>query len=154
VEILLNCDLVVASEDAVFALPEVKRGVLASQGVIPRLAKTTGHQLASEMLFLGNTVTAFEARDRFRFVNIVVEKSNVLPAALEVARQIVSNSPDSVQSSKEGLILAQKHHFEEAVRTHALSTASKRLYNGENIKEGLVAFSEKRRPVWKNPCKL
>jgi len=44
------------------------------------------------------------------------------------------NSPDSVQSSKEGLILAQKHHIEEAVRTHSLSAVSKRLYNGENVK--------------------
>lgn len=67
-------------------------------------------------------------------MNAVVGKSNVLPAALDVARQITSNSPDSVQSTKEGLVLAQKHHFEEAVRTHALSILTKRLYNGENIK--------------------
>lgn len=67
-------------------------------------------------------------------MNAVVENSNVLSAALDVARQITSNSPDSVQSSKEGLILAQKHHFEEAVLTHSLSAVSKRLYNGENIK--------------------
>lgn len=67
-------------------------------------------------------------------VNAVVEKSKVLSTALDIARQITLNSPDSVQSSKEGLILAQKHHFEEAVRTHALSAVCKRLYNGENIK--------------------
>lgn len=67
-------------------------------------------------------------------VNAVVEKPQVLSTALDVARQITLNSPDSVQSSKEGLILAQKHHFEEAVRTHALSAVSKRLYNGQNIK--------------------
>lgn len=58
----------------------------------------------------------------------------MLSAALKVARQITSNSPDAVQSSKEGLMLAQKHHFEEAVQTHALSALSKRLYNGDNIK--------------------
>ncbi|KAG9309071.1 ClpP/crotonase-like domain-containing protein [Chiua virens] len=154
VELILNCDIVIASDDAVFALPEVKRGVLAAQGVIPRLAKIAGHQLASEMLFLGNPVSAVQARDRFRFVNAVVDKSNVLSTALEVARQITSNSPDSVQSSKDGLMLAQKHHFEEAVRTHALSAVSKRLYNGDNIKEGLTAFAEKRRPTWTNPSKL
>jgi len=154
VELVLNCDIVIASEDATFGLPEVKRGVLASQGVIPRLAKTAGHQLASEMLLLGNPVSAVQARDRFRFVNAVVEKSNVLSAALDVARQISSNSPDSVQSSKEGLVLAQKHHFEEAVRTHSLSAVSKRLYNGKNIKEGLIAFAEKRPPTWTNPSRL
>lgn len=67
-------------------------------------------------------------------MNTVVEKSLVLSTALEVARQITLNSPDSVQSSKEGLVLAQKHHFEQAVQTHSLSAVSKRLYNGENIK--------------------
>ncbi|KAG2141069.1 ClpP/crotonase-like domain-containing protein [Suillus clintonianus] len=154
VEMILNCDMVIASEDAVFALPEVKRGVLAAQGVIPRLGRVAGHQLASEMLLLGNTITAVQARDRFRFVNIVVEKSAVVPTALDIARQMTINSPDSVQSSKEGLILSQKHHFEDAVRTHSMSLVSKRLYHGANIKEGLAAFSEKRKPKWSNPAKL
>lgn len=67
-------------------------------------------------------------------MNAVVEQSSVLSTALDVARQITMNSPDSVQSSKEGLILAQKYHIEEAVRTHSLSAVSKRLYNGENVK--------------------
>ncbi|KAH7923785.1 ClpP/crotonase [Leucogyrophana mollusca] len=154
VEMILNCDIVVASEDAVFALPEVKRGVVAAQGVIPRIAKVAGHQLASEMLLLGNTITAVQARDRFRFVNLVVETAAVMPTALDVARQMTANSPDSVQSSKQGLILAQKHHFEDAVQTHALSLVSKRVYHGANIKEGLAAFSEKRKPKWRNPAKL
>ncbi|KIK97716.1 hypothetical protein PAXRUDRAFT_824631 [Paxillus rubicundulus Ve08.2h10] len=154
VELILNCDIVIASEDAVFALPEVKRGVVAAQGVIPRLAKIAGHQLASEMLLLGNAATAIQARDRFRFVNVVVEKAKVLSTALDIASQIISNSPDSVQSSKEGLLLAQKHHFEEAVRTHSLGAMSKRLYNGTNIKEGLIAFVERRKPAWTNPAKL
>ena len=70
-------------------------------------------------------------------VNTVVPRSEVLDTALEVARQITSNSPDSVQSTKQGLVLAQKHHFEEAVRTHALSALSKRLYHGANIKASL-----------------
>jgi enoyl-CoA hydratase/carnithine racemase len=46
VEMILNCDIVIASEDAVFALPEVKRGVLAAQGVIPRLGRVAGHQVS------------------------------------------------------------------------------------------------------------
>ncbi|KAG6380547.1 hypothetical protein JVT61DRAFT_4906 [Boletus reticuloceps] len=73
-------------------------------------------------------------------VNAVVERSNVLSTALDVARQITLNSPDSVQSTKEGLMLAQKHHFEEAVRTHSLSLVSKRLYNGENVKASGLIF--------------
>lgn len=69
-----------------------------------------------------------------RSVNLVVEKSAVVPTALDIARQIAMNSPDSVQSSKEGLVLSQKHHFEQAVHTHSMSLVSKRLYHGANIR--------------------
>jgi hypothetical protein len=79
-------------------------------------------------------------------VNVVVEKSAVVPTALDIARQMAINSPDSVQSSKEGLLLAQKHHFEEAVQTHALSFTSKRLYHGANIKARRVLLSSSNKP--------
>ncbi|EIW83598.1 ClpP crotonase [Coniophora puteana RWD-64-598 SS2] len=154
VEMILNCDLVVASDKATFALPEVKRGVVAAQGVIPRLARVSGHQLASEMLLLGNNVSAAEARDRFGFVNRVVPADTVLSTALDLAKDIISNSPDSVQSSKRGLILSQQLPVEEAVRAHALGDAGRRVYKSENIREGLMAFAEKRKPKWKSPAKL
>ncbi|KAH7886438.1 ClpP/crotonase-like domain-containing protein [Phlebopus sp. FC_14] len=156
VEIVLNCDLVVAPRDAVFALPEVKRGVVAAQGVIPRLARVAGHQLASEMLLLGNPISATDARDRFRFITAVVPTpSSVLPTALALASHITSNSPDAVQCTKEGLLLAQQlAGHEEVVRTHALGTLSRRVYEGANVKEGLAAFVQKRTPKWTNPAKL
>ncbi|KAI5991737.1 ClpP/crotonase-like domain-containing protein [Pisolithus orientalis] len=155
VEIILNCDLVVASTDAVFGLLEVKRGVVAAQGAIPRLTRVAGHQLASEMLLLGSTITALEARDRFRFINIVTSPAEVLPTALALARTITSNSPDAVQSTKEGLLIAQRvGNVDEAVVSHALSAAGGRVWNGRNVKEGLAAFVEKRIPKWTNPAKL
>jgi len=149
-ELVLNCDLVVASKDAKFGLPEVKRGVVAIQGGIPRLARIAGHQLASEMLLLGAPVTADDARNRFGFVNAVVAPSDVLPTALEFASQIVGNSPDSVQSTKKGLLLAQKHSNEETVSAHVRSPESLGYMHGSNIKEGLKAFNEKRSPMWQN----
>ncbi|KAK7686660.1 hypothetical protein QCA50_010260 [Cerrena zonata] len=155
VEIILNCDIVIASEDAVFALPEVKRGVVAIQGGMPRLVRIAGHQLASEMLLLGRTVSAQEAFSRFGFVNKVVPKNQVLATALEFAREINQNSPDSVQSTKRALILAnQKTTLEDAVAAHVLSKESRRAQGGENIKEGLTAFVERRKPKWTNPAKL
>jgi hypothetical protein len=66
----------------------------------------------------------------------VVPRSEVIPKALEIARQITHNSPDSVQSSKRGLLLSQFHNHEETVLKHAWSTESKRVYKGENIKAG------------------
>ncbi|EIM92419.1 enoyl-CoA hydratase/carnithine racemase [Stereum hirsutum FP-91666 SS1] len=155
VEILLNCDLVIASQDAVFALPEVKRGVIAAQGGIPRLRNACGHQRASEMLLLGRNVSAEEAAQHFGFVNTVVPKQNVLQTALDWAQQIVQNSPDAVQSTKRALVLAGQHgSIEQATQVHARTVESKRAYKGENIQEGLRAFSEKRKPCWTNPAKL
>ncbi|KAJ6612661.1 enoyl-CoA hydratase [Mycena sp. CBHHK59/15] len=149
-EIILNCDLVVASKEASFGLPEVKRGVIAIQGGIPRLARTAGHQLASEMLLLGKTISAEDARNRFGFVNAVVPPSDVLPTAFAFAAQIVANSPDAVQSTKKGLLLAQKHSYSEMVATHVRSPETVNTFQGHNIKEGLKAFNEKRKPEWQN----
>ncbi|KZT30978.1 ClpP crotonase [Neolentinus lepideus HHB14362 ss-1] len=155
VEMLLNCDIIIASEDAQFALPEVKRGVAAAQGVIPRIAKVAGHQLASELLLLGRTISATEAQTRFRFINQIVPAAKVLPTAVECAKQIVANSPDSVQCTKRGLVLSGQHgSFEQATVALAWSAEAKRLYNSENIREGLKAFSEKRKAAWGNPAKL
>jgi len=154
VEMLLNCDLVIASQDAKFALPEVKRGVVAAQGGIPRLSQIAGHQFASEMLLTGKTIDADEAQNRFGFVNTVVPGSKVLSTAISLAQQITSNSPDAVQSSKVALLLSQKHNFLESFTTHTLSPEGRRVYKGVNIKEGLKAFTEKRAPKWRNPSKL
>ncbi|PPQ66341.1 hypothetical protein CVT24_007178 [Panaeolus cyanescens] len=143
VEMILNCDLVVASEDAKFALPEVKRGVVAIQGGQSfKKIIIVKRRLASEMLLLGRTITAVEARDRFGFVNTLVPARRVLPAALDMAKQIINNSPDAVQSTKLGLILTQKHNVFDTVSIHASSPESKRVYGGQNIKEGLKAFAE------------
>ncbi|KAE9396965.1 enoyl-CoA hydratase [Gymnopus androsaceus JB14] len=153
-EIVLNCDIVVAGEDAKFALPEVKRGVVAAAGGIPRLAHIAGHHLAAEMLLTGKTISARDAFERFGFVNSVVPSSEVVSEAISIAKAIVANSPDAVQSTKYGLLLSQSHSPEEAFQKHTFSSESGRVYKGENIKEGLKAFTEKRLPMWKNPAKL
>ncbi|KAI5118582.1 hypothetical protein M0805_004198 [Coniferiporia weirii] len=156
VEILLNCDLVIAADDATFALPEVKVGVTAASGGIPRLVSIAGRQLASEMLLLGRTVTARDACTRFGFVNKLVPEDRVLDEALAWAGALVRDcSPDAVQSTKRGVVLSWQYgDVERATVEHALSPEAARHAAGENIKEGLKAFSEKRKPRWTNPAKL
>ncbi|KAL9716699.1 hypothetical protein Ac2012v2_001152 [Leucoagaricus gongylophorus] len=153
-EIILNCDIVIASEDAKFALPEVKRGVVAAQGGIPRLSQIAGHQFASEILLTGRTITGQEAANRLGFVNTLVPTSQLLATALGVAKEITSNSPDAVQSTKHGLLLSQQLDHHSGFMMHASSNFSNRVYQGKNIKEGLKAFVERRAPRWKNPSKL
>ncbi|KAI0348108.1 enoyl-CoA hydratase/carnithine racemase [Trametopsis cervina] len=153
-EMLVNCDLVIAAEDVTISTPEVKRGVIASMGAIPRLSRLAGHQLASEMLLLGRNLTAHEAA-RIGFVNKVVPRAEVLPTAIEWAKELCQNSPDSVQATKKALLLAQQlSDVEDVVVAHTRSKEMLRLYGGENIKIGLRAFAEKNKPVWTNPAKL
>ncbi|KZT58358.1 enoyl-CoA hydratase/carnithine racemase [Calocera cornea HHB12733] len=152
-ELIVNCDLVVASEDAKFALPEVSRGVVAAQGGIPRIAAISGHQLASEMLLLGQPISAQLAHDRFGFVNRVVPASEVLPTALKLAQTIVNNSPDSVWSTKIGLVEG-RGDVEGYVQRWEDNPRGRGFAQSENIAEGLRAFQEKRKPAWKNPAPI
>jgi hypothetical protein len=65
---------------------------------------------------------------------MVVPAARLLPAALGVAKEIVSNSPDAVQSTKHGMLLSQKFNHSESFMTHIWSNLSNRVYKGENIK--------------------
>ncbi|KAF8750460.1 hypothetical protein RHS01_09288 [Rhizoctonia solani] len=116
-------------------LPEVKRGVVAAAGGIPRIQRIAGHQFAAELLLTGRTITAEEAHTKYRFT----EYGN------QSCKEIISNSPDAVWSTKKALLDGQQYaSLEEAVIKHNLSEESKRVYQGDNIREGLAAFSEKR----------
>ncbi|ORY09234.1 enoyl-CoA hydratase/isomerase [Clohesyomyces aquaticus] len=148
-EFVVNCDLVVASEDAVFGLPEVKRGVAPIGGALPRLIRTVGLQRASEFALLGEPISAQTARE-WGIVNRVVAKERVVDEAVELARRIAENSPDAIICTRAGLRQGwESADVEVAVET-TLDKEFAELQKGENILEGLKAFSEKRKPVWKS----
>lgn len=156
-EMIVNGDMVIASSRAVFALPEVKRGVVALAGALPRLVRTVGRQRAMEMVLTGRMVGAGEA-EKWGLVNSVVgvgERETeeevarvVVEKALEVAVEIAGNSPDSVLVSREGVKLGWEGIGADEATSMLSETWVKRLYEGENIKEGLRAFVEKRKPAW------
>ncbi|KAJ5143805.1 uncharacterized protein N7515_002592 [Penicillium bovifimosum] len=156
-EMIVNADIVIASSRALFALPEVKRGVVALAGALPRLVRTIGKQRAMEMALTGRMVGAEEA-ERWGLVNFVVgvgEKDSeevvgeaVVSRALRVAEEIAGNSPDSVLVSREGIKLGWEGIGAEEASAMLSETWVRRLYEGENIKEGLRAFVEKRKPAW------
>ncbi|KAJ5787549.1 hypothetical protein N7457_002539 [Penicillium paradoxum] len=153
-EMIINSDIVVASAKAVFALPEVKRGVVALAGALPRLVRTVGKQRAMEMVLTGRMVGAAEA-EKWGLVNWIVEGEKeeeiaraVVEKALGVAGEIAGNSPDSVLVSREGVKLGWEGIGADEATSMLNETWVKRLYEGENIKEGLLAFVEKRKPVW------
>lgn len=103
-ELIVNCDLIVAAKKALFSLPEVKRGVVAFAGALPRIIRTIGKPRAMEMALTGRTVSAEEA-ERWGLVNKVVgdRDGEVVEAAVEYAKMIADNSPDAVIVSREGV---------------------------------------------------
>lgn len=160
-EALANLDLIVAARSATFSLPEVKRGVWAGAGALPRIARTIGRPRAMEMALTGRTVSADEARE-WGLVNVVTEdypldgevmERPVVKKALEYAEMICANSPDSVIVSRAGVIQGYEDGSAENGTRVASEIWGRRINEGENIKEGVKAFVEKRVPRWV-PSKL
>ncbi|KAI9878194.1 MAG: hypothetical protein M1830_001586 [Pleopsidium flavum] len=152
-EMILNCDMVIASHDALFALPEVKRGVAAIAGALPRLVRTVGRPRAMEMALTGRTLPAEEAREWGLVNSVCKEGDSVVDKAVEMAGMIAENSPDSVIVSREGIKLGWEGVGAEEGSRLLSETWYARLQQGENMKEGVRAFVEKRKPRWV-PSKL
>lgn len=149
---VINADMVVAGPKAAFALPEVKRGVVALAGALPRLVRTVGRQRAMEMALTGRTVPAGEARE-WGLVNTVVGEGEgeVVREAVRLAEMVVENSPDAVIVTREGVKMGWDGvGAEDATRIWGESWYP-RLLAGDNLKEGVLAFVEKRKPNWKAP---
>ncbi|RDL38900.1 uncharacterized protein BP5553_03240 [Venustampulla echinocandica] len=151
-EMIINADIVVAASSAAFSLPEVTIGVVALAGALPRLVRTVGKQRAMEMALTGRRLRAEEAKE-WGLVNRVVEDGKVVDAALEIARMITGNSPDAVIVSREGVKIGwEAMGAEEGTRLWAENWYG-RMDGGDNMKEGVRSFVEKRKPVWV-PSKL
>jgi crotonobetainyl-CoA hydratase len=152
-EIALACDLVVASEQATFGLPEVKRGLLAAAGGVVRLQRQIPVKLALQMALTGDPVPAAVARD-WGLVNDVVPAEQVLTRALELAGRIAVNAPLSVQYTKRVMYEAASAGSDWnpawnggdpwQVNAKAMDV----VFGSADAIEGSTAFAQKRAPVW------
>lgn len=155
-EMVANLDIVVAAKSAQFSLPEVKRGVVAIAGALPRIVRTLGRPRAMELALTGRTVIATEMKE-WGMVNAVTEDAGanadildrpVVKKALDFAEQISGNSPDSVIVSRAGVIAGWEDGSAEHATQNIVEVWQRRLNEGENIREGVKAFVEKRAPKW------
>lgn len=149
---IINADMVVAEEQAVFGLPEVKIGVVALAGALTRVVRTVGRQRAMEMVLTGRTLNAEEARE-WGLVNRVVKQGQGVEGALELAGLVVTNSPDSLIVSREGVKMGWEGVGAEEGTRLVGENWYRRIEGGENMKEGVRSFVEKRKPRWV-PSKL
>jgi enoyl-CoA hydratase len=145
-EVALSCDMIVASESARFGQPEINIGVIPGAGGTQRLTHAVGKAIAMEMILNDRRLTAQEAY-QFGMVNRVVPVEGYLAPALKLAEEIAARAPIAVREVKR--MINQSY---ERFLADGLAEEKQVFYNlfaTEDQKEGMKAFTEKRRPQWK-----
>lgn len=145
-ELAMSCDMIVASESAKFGQPEIKLGVIPGAGGTQRLTKAVGKAVAMEMVLNDRNLDAGEAL-AYGLVNRVVPVERYLEEALEMARGIATRAPLAVRMGKEAVNRSFETHLSDGIAEERQSFYF--LFSSEDQKEGMRAFSEKRKPKWK-----
>ena len=148
-EIALACDLVIASSNASFALPEPKVGVAAIAGGLLRLPEQIGLKRAMGMILTGRRVSAEEGL-QLGFVNQVTSLDTLMSEARRWAAEIIACSPMSIQASKQIVQRgAAEASLAEAYGRQTRYPALRALFKSSDFREGPTAFAQKRPPKWK-----
>lgn len=140
-ELMMHCDLIVASETAKIGQPEIKIGVMPGAGGTQRLTRSLGKALAMEMVLTGRFLSGEEAL-KAGLINKVVPVELYLKEAVSLAKQIAENSPVALKLAKESVLQAFNSSLDEG-----LLFERKNFYlcfSSEDQKEGMKAFIEKR----------
>ena len=145
-EIVLSCDLVVASTNAKFGIPEVKRSLVAAAGGLFRLPRALPLNIAMEAALTGDPISA-ERAAHFGLVNELVEPGQAKEAALALAERISANAPLAVRESRQ-VVLAALRGDDEHLWKITIEAMAK-VMGSEDFNEGPRAFIEKRAPQWK-----
>ena len=145
-ELALSADLVVASREAKFGLPEVKRGLVAAAGGLLRLPKALPYQLAMEVALTGDPLTAEQAHAH-GLINTLTEPGGALDGAKELAARVAANGTLAVRATKQLVAGALRWTDAEAFAAQAELVAP--VFASADAQEGARAFAEKRAPVWR-----
>ena len=145
-EIVLACDLVVASTTATFGIPEVKRSLVAAAGGLFRLGRKLPMNMAMEMTLTGDPIAAEQAFHH-GLVNRLVEPGKALDGAMALAEQVTANAPVAVRESRKVVLAAT--NADDEVGWKMSAEAMGVAMTSEDFAEGLTAFIEKRPPRWK-----
>ena len=147
-EIALACDIIVASDKAVFSLPEPRVGLAALAGGLHRLPRAIGTKRAMGMILTARRVSAAEGKD-LGFVHEVTTPEDLMRVATDLARSICELGPMSVRASKQAVYQGlDEASLEAALKGQNKYPAVAALYASEDFKEGPLAFAQKRAPQW------
>jgi enoyl-CoA hydratase len=145
-EIVLSCDLVVASEEARFGLPEVRRGLVAGAGGLLRLARRIPYHLAMEIVLTGEYFPAARLADA-GLVNRLAAPGQALAGARELAAVVAQGAPLALAASKRVVVESADWDSHEAFARQGDIISP--IFGSVDAMEGAVAFAEKRAPVWR-----
>lgn len=145
-ELMMNCDLIVASETIKIGQPEINLGIMPGAGGTVRLTKMVGKAKALEMLLTGEPISAEEAL-QYRLVNKVVPVEIYFDEAMKLAQKIAKKPPLSVQMIKRSARMAIDSSIDQALAYER--NAMYLLFASEDQTEGMKAFQEKRKPDFK-----
>ena len=145
-ELCLSCDLIVAASNARFGLPEVRHNVVAIGGGLFRLPRRMPYHLAMELALTGELYEA-ELLQRHGVVNRVVAPGTALEHTLQLAETLLRNGPTALNATKQ--IMQHAGEWTEAQAWQQQMDYARQALESEDRQEGLRAFAEKRRPVWK-----
>ena len=145
-ELAMTCDLLIAGESAQFGQPEIKLGVMPGAGGTQRLTRAIGKAKAMELVLTGRTMSAREA-EAHGLVTRVVPDEEVVAAGLELAGTIASMPPLAVIAAKEAVNRAEELGLEAGLEFERRSFYL--LFASEDQREGMAAFTDKRKPAWK-----
>lgn len=145
-ELCLACDLIVAARDAQFGLPEVRHNVVALGGGLFRLPRRMPYHVAMELALTGEFKDA-EFFHRHGVVNRVVEPGTSLEEAMKFAETLLVNGPTGLAAAKEIIFNSCNWTEEQAWREQR--AIARTAIESEDRAEGLRAFAEKRKPIWK-----
>jgi enoyl-CoA hydratase len=144
-ELALATDLIVASKESVFGIPEVKRGLVAGGGGLLRLPQRIPYAIAMELALTGDTLSAQRAHE-LGLVNVLAEPGTVLDAAIALAEKITANGPLAVAATKR--IIVESRGWSPATMFAEQAKFLMPVFSSNDAREGAVAFAEKRPPRW------
>lgn len=145
-ELALACDLIVASEQALFGLPEVTRGLVAGAGGLLRLPQRVPYHIAMEIALTGDRVPAPRLHEA-GLINRLVPPGQALPAARELAARIAANAPLALAATKRVIVDSRDWPMAHAFARQSEIIAP--IFGSKDAMEGAAAFAEKREPVWR-----
>ena len=144
-ELMMHCDVVIASETARIGQPEINIGVMPGAGGTQRLTRAVGKALAMDIVLTGRFLTAAEA-ERYGLVSRVVPREHWYSEALKVARKMATLGPIALKNAKESVLNAEEQFLSDGLKRERRLFYD--LFDTEDQAEGMNAFLEKRRPTF------